>query len=550
MALTTVTIKSNGKVMSQDFEILSIDVSKEFNKVPRAELKLIDGDVSKSEFHILDGDFFELGKQIEIALKYEGEPNSEERVFSGIVTQQGLSLDRMGTTLMVDLADEAVKMTRGRSNAIFANKKDSEIITSLVAKHGLTAGSIAATKLAHAQMVQYYSSDWDFVMARAEANGHLLLSDDGEVSTVEPEVGTPFLDLELGRDVIYDFDLQVSSLDQYDQVESRAWDIAKQSLTQPSKGKDYPVSQGNFKVDALAKSVGGEKVDLIHPVALHPDELESWAGAQVIKSRLSLIRGWIKIPGTAKVKVGQTLEIKGVSQRFAGKNIICGVRHHVSTSDWVTHLQIGMDANWFMSRHSAVDSQAAGLLPGVNGLQIGVVLAHEKDPDNEFRVKINIPALDSKKESVWARLTSPDAGDKRGVFFRPEVGDEVIVGFLNDDPRQAIILGAMHSSAHQTPLPVSAENGQKGMVTKLGYHLIFDEENETISLATSEKNRIEIDEKNGRISINDAHGNQLEMSDKGLVIDCIADCTISTKGNFEIAAEGNVKIDGKKVDLI
>ena len=364
------------------------------------------------------------------------------------------------------------------------------------------------------------------------------------------QVAAADLELELGRDIIYDFDLQVNSLDQYDKVESRSWDIAKQSLSEPKKGAEFPLSQGNFKVDALAKSVGGDKADLIHPVALHPDELESWAGAQIVKSRLALIRGWIKVPGLASLKVGQILEIKGVSKRFTGKNIICGVRHQVSATDWVTHLQIGMDANWFMSANSVVDSQAAGLLPGVNGLQIGIVQAFEKDPVNEFRVKVNIPALDDKKGGVWARLSTVDAGKERGVFFRPEPGDEVIVGFLNDDPRQAIILGSVHSSAHKVPLPVAAANGQKGMVTKMGYQLIFDEEKEIISLATSSKNSIEIDEKNGRITILDAHGNQLEMSDKGLTIDCAADCTISTKGDFNIAAEGNVSIDGKKVNLI
>lgn len=533
MAVTTATIKSNGDVMNPGFEILTIDISKEFNKIPIAELKLIDGDVTKNEFRILDGDFFEPGKKIEISLKYEGEAASEKMLFEGIVVNQGLELNRSGTTLMVEMSDESVKMTSMRKNSVHTDSTDSVIIEDLITQNKLKAGPIAPTTLEHAEMVQYYATDWDFVVTRAEANGQLVAASDGKVSTVKPKLDVPALVLELGKDLIYDFDFQVSGLDQFDKVESRGWDMAKQTLTRASEGEEYKVGQGNYVPSEFAQAVGTDTATLIHGASIHPEELQSWADAQVVKSRLSFLRGWIKIPGTTELEVGDTIEIKGVSKRFSGKNIVSGIRHQVSVSGWETHLQIGMDANWFSSQSKIADTKAAGLLPGVNGLQVGLVVAHEEDPNNEFRVKVNIPAFNSLKGTVWARLTAGDAGSERGVFFRPEVGDEVVVGFLNDDPRQAIILGSMHSSANQTPLPVTPENGQKGIVTKLKYQLLFDEEKETITLSTSEKNSICIDEKNKMISINSA-----------------GDFKITAAGDFEIEAKGNVKIAGKKVDLI
>ena len=56
---------------------------------------------------------------------------------------------------------------------------------------------------------------------------------------------------------------------------------------------------------------------------------------------------------------------------------------------------------------------------------------------------------------------SLDAGDDRGFFFRPEIGDEVVVGFLDDDPRRAVILGMLHSSAKAAPLAGSDDNHEK-----------------------------------------------------------------------------------------
>lgn len=550
MPVTTATIKSNGKVMNPGFELLSIDVTKEFNKVPLAELRLIDGDVAKQTFEVLDGDFFEPGKEIEIALRYEGETADEETIFVGMVVNQGLELNSTGMTVLVEMSDAAIKMTNLRKNAVYVNKKDSDIIRKLATDHKVEIGKIAETGLRHAEMVQYYSTDWDFMLSRAEANGQLIMANDGALSTVEPQIGKASMVLELGKDNIYDFDFQVSSLNQYQQVSTIGWDLSRKTLTNPNKGKDFAVEQGNISIPSVAKAMGTQQATFLSPVSLHPNELKAWADAQVVKSRLALLRGWIKIPGTAKAKVGQTLDIKGFSKRFTGRNIITGIRHQVTPSDWVTLIQIGMAPDWFMNQAKVVDSQAAGLLPGVNGLQLGVVVAHEQDPSNEFRLRVQIPAFDPQKGTVWARLASGDAGPERGILFRPEVGDEVVIGFLNDDPRQAIVLGSLYGSANKPPLPITAQNGEKGIITKKKYRLLFDEEKETLTLATSDKNRISIDEQKGVITISDGHGNQIEMSEKGISFDCAKDISLKTKGNFEVEAKGNVKIGGKKVDLI
>ena len=38
------------------------------------------------------------------------------------------------------------------------------------------------------------------------------------------------------------------------------------------------------------------------------------------------------------------------------------------------------------------------------------------------------------EQGVWARVATLDAGNDRGTFFRPEVDDEVVLGFFHDDP--------------------------------------------------------------------------------------------------------------------
>ena len=93
-------------------------------------------------------------------------------------------------------------------------------------------------------------------------------------------------------------------------------------------------------------------------------------------------------------------------------------------------------------------------------MQIGIVVSNE-DPDGEHRVRVRMPLVSADEDGTWARVAVLDAGDERGFFFRPEVGDEVVLGFLSDDPRQAVILGMLHSSAKAAPLQGSDDNHEK-----------------------------------------------------------------------------------------
>jgi uncharacterized protein involved in type VI secretion and phage assembly len=145
---------------------------------------------------------------------------------------------------------------------------------------------------------------------------------------------------------------------------------------------------------------------------------------------------------------------------------------------------------------------------------------------------------------LWARLASPDAGKERGYFFRPEAGDEVIVGFINNDPRQAIVLGALYSSANTVPERFGTPNENnsiKGIASKKGLVIGFDNEKNIVYIETPEKNSITLDDDEKKIELKDQHGNSIVMDDKGITLKSAKDL------NFE--ASGNVEIKGSKVDI-
>ena len=159
-----------------------------------------------------------------------------------------------------------------------------------------------------------------------------------------------------------------------------------------------------------------------------------------------------------------------------------------------------------------------------------------------------LPTADDKPFAVWARLASPDAGNGRGYFFRPEPGDEVVVGFFNNDPRQPIILGALFGSKNAPPKDVSQltdKNVHKAIVTKKGTTIGFiDEDKPSVYIQTPGKNKITIDDKDKAVKIEDQHGNSITLNKHGIAIKSAKDLKFEASGNVEIKGARSTSSDG------
>ena len=185
MSVVTSTILSAGQSMDPTFELLSVDIVREVNRIPYAQLVLLDGDAAQQEFPISNAPFFEPGKEIEIKLRYEDAPQSDATVFKGVLVGHRVEADENGSLLTVDIKDVAVRLAVTRKSAIFRSQTDDKAIAKIIGDSGLAKGLIPATPTQHDELVQYYATDWDFILSRAEANGLLVVIDDGEVSLME-----------------------------------------------------------------------------------------------------------------------------------------------------------------------------------------------------------------------------------------------------------------------------------------------------------------------------------------------------------------------------
>lgn len=529
--------------MDLTWGIVRLDIVHALNRIPQAEIVLQDGDLAQQEFAISNDAFFEPGKEIEIQIRYEGE-TEDVTIFKGLVMKQRVEVGAGGLFTCVSLKDEAIKLTRLRKSRVFNEKPDSDIFSEIVSEHGLMEDENTATSPTHVELVQYYCTDWDFLLTRAEANGLLIKLKEGTISWIPTSIsGAAAETFDLGISDIISLEIEANAESQYAAISATAWDPVSQGLFEPTTANDPGISIGNLDAAGLASATGGDNLDLKTGGLQDTDELQAWANGRLARSRLSKIIGRISIYGKTEIEPGMIIGIAGVSDRFNGDAMVSEVRHRISESGWITDLQIGLSASPYAFRHRDIEaSSAAGLLPGVNGLQVGVVVDFEEDPNGEFRLKVNVPAISADEGILWARLLSPDAGVGRGYFFRPEVGDEVILGFLNDDPRQPIVIGSVYGSVNTPPIDtVDADNFHKGIFSREGIKITMDDEKKILTLSTTDDRKVVLDEEEGSLTLADDHGNEIIMNSDGIQIKSASDLIME--------ASGNVEIKGSQVDV-
>lgn len=164
-----------------------------------------------------------------------------------------------------------------------------------------------------------------------------------------------------------------------------------------------------------------------------------------------------------------------------------------------------------------------------NGLVIGVVASLE-DPDLLGRVQVRYPHLNDTP-SDWARLVSPMAGKAMGTFFRPQVGDEVLVGHEQNDPRRPYVLGSLWSQVDTPPQSGGSakDNNWRVIVSRCGNKVIFDD--------TQGGERIVLVDKD------DSRTVVIDSANKKIQVTC-------TSGDVEVKAQaGSVSVEAKTIHL-
>ncbi len=545
-SIANYVVVCEGETLPRSYHLISLRVQHQLNRVPFAQLVLLDGEASQETFALSSEDYFAPGRKIEILLGYGEEQDS---LFAGLVTRHRIKVRGSSSVLMVECRGRASLMTLSAGSRHFLDRRDSEIIEELIQLHGLEA-EVEPTEWVHGQMVQHHASDWDFLVCRAEANGYLVHARGDKIQVGPPNLDQePVLRVQYGA-TVHELDAQIDARWQMPELEGRSWDSSIQEI-QTARAEDPPLPEGgNLSPQDLAQSLGTPAYTLRYGGELASPELQQWVNAKMLKHRLAKIRGMVRIDGTAAIQPGQCFELHGVGDRFEGKLFVSALSHELDQGQWQTSLEFGLSPQWFAEEFDLRQPAAGGVIPPASGLHLGQVRALESDPLGHHRIQVSLPLFHSDSEGIWARLGRMDAGKERGWAWVPEIGDEVVVGFLHEDPRQAVILGSLHSAHNPPPWEAKDENNLKGLRSREGLEVILDEEKKEMVVQTPAGNRIRLSDDEGGIFLEDQHGNKLILDADGIRMESQKDLMTRSANKTQLDSGTDLRIKGGTEVLI
>ena len=537
--VTNYLVKLGSVELKPESGLVSVVVQHSFNVISSAEITLLDDAIEDEIFPLSNEEYSKPGTTVEISSGYH---DDLKVIFIGVVVNQQLKIKHGRSLLILYCKHEAITMTLSRCSRYFVEVADSDIWSLLSAKYGIGLEADTSNVL-HKQMVQCDSTDWDFMVTRAEANGMLVSTINGGIKILKPDAilgvgGLPPLPgvgftATLGAN-LFELEADIEARHQPEAVLAKAWDAGNNQVPEERSTEPALTQPGNLDGTALAGALGNASQTYIHAAALPGTELKAWADALMLRARLASMRGRMRIQGQASLLPGDTVTLAGVGPRFEGPVMATGIRHEIARGNWLTDVQFGLSADLFISKLGQ-QQPATALLPSVSGL-VTAVVSDIDDPLKECRIKIRIPVWDNQEEGIWARYLSTDAGTNRGMIFMPEVGDEVLVGFLNDDPRHPVVLGGLYSAHHSPPFATDADNKEKGWVTRSGIKMILNDEDKSLHISTPGGHSIYINEADKSIAIKCLNGNVVTLNEEGVAIESVKNITLKATNDITLDA--------------
>jgi uncharacterized protein involved in type VI secretion and phage assembly len=192
----------------------------------------------------------------------------------------------------------------------------------------------------------------------------------------------------------------------------------------------------------------------------------------------------------------------------------------------------------------------------LQGLAVGVVTDNQ-DPSGLARVRVRLPWHADSDTSYWARLATPMAGGDRGVYFLPEIDDEVLVGAEFGDPSHLYVLGGLWNGRAKPPETNDGANNRRLVKSRSGHQLTFnDGDAPEVELKLADGKRLLIEQSG--ITLEDGAGNRLRIDSdsSGVTIEAGMALTLKAQtisiqagATLEIKASGTLTINGALVQI-
>ena len=498
-------------------DVLEVDVSEEVGRHARATLLVRNWDPDTREVAHSDAETFKPGTEVELSMGWQGELVP---VFSGLVTAvTGHFGAASGPTLEVACRSRSTLLASIPCHRVYEQTSDGDVAADLASLYGLTADAEDGAT----QPVATWAgvSDWDWLVTRAARLGWVTyVRERSLVFRPAAEPGDDDLRLAYGTT------------------------LRELHVTQDLAGLPGPVTVHGWSADlepVTAEAESGVEetgwplraAETGTPARIGQDEAGAMAAARAGAAKRRQVSGSGRTLGTPRLRCDSWLTIEGVGQRLGGSHYVSAARHRLGRNGFTTEFQLGAPPPLLppIGTAGAAATLAAGVVDDLD------------DPESQGRVKVRFPYLPAA-DAVWARLALLDAGPSQGTFFVPDVGQEVVVGWLDEDRRFPVVLGSLWNATQTPPETVEPANDLRAIVTRSGHRLAFDDKDSgTVTVRTKGGHELLFDDGSGDITMTEKNGTaSVTVGGGGVTIE-------ATSGDIALKAPaGKVSIEAMQLD--
>lgn len=509
--------------------------------------------LNNAQLQFTDSALFDVGKTVEVHMGYVGEL---EPMILGEITAVSPSFPEGGApTITITGYDKSHRMRHNTPPVTTFHMLNDSLIAAQFAAENLLIPVIDPSPMPPKDHVQDVS-DWAFLQYLADRNFFQLYARWDKLYFRFPRPQTELIVLEWGKN-LSSFNPRLSTSGQFGIEVVRGYD---EQLAQTIVAILPALSLGS-DLDNIIERLGSGFVEQLVNLGRHSlrhQPVSNFLEANVLAASIlqqllqGLFEGSGNCIGIPKLRAGDMIEIRGVGKRFSGKYTLSKVTHAIDSNGYRTTFEVTQKytSNLLQSLRTKInDAPPPNRRGKIEGVIIGKVFNNVSDPLNPGRVQLTYPHLSDFDISPWARVATLTAGgtpaDSWGSYFLPDIGDEVLVTFLQGDLNDPIVIGSLWNGKAPPPQSNEGLNAKKVIKTKSGLQILFDETpgQANLTLQNRQGSSIKIEMESGKIALQHPIGSQVTLNADGTVsINAMGNLDLkSTAGDINLTAT-NVKV--------
>lgn len=464
--------------------------------------------------------------------------SGEALEFIGLITNVGLANSGGAmNTVMIEAMSPTILMDQAKLYRFYENMTFTDVVRTIMGAYSVDTGSITVGgEFARDFWAQWSETDWEYITTRCRTYPGWVFYD-GKKLIIEEKKSRNTHKLSWQKHVgSVDVRMNMTGY----KFRNPSWDeVQKQPLNENvSVQTQFSGIARKTYTASVAKMNQTSAIALPTRGSTKTNELQQTTGALQAEKIGTMVRCRLQT-NVPSLKVGDTLTLEGMGDTYTGTYIITDIEHRLENGSYHNFVSASpLETAYPTAPVARRERQSDPIM---------AIVTDNNDPEMRGRIKVKFPmksASGGDLESPWLRASSAYAGGNRGMYFIPEIDDEVLVGFEMGDSNMPVVLGSLWNGIDKPPQAAINPGGDDGELAKNDNKVIYSRSGHQIVL--SDKDGA------GKIKIIDRTGKNtmiIDSKENTITITADKDYSLTVKGNITMKANGDFKLEAQNVSI-